>query len=61
MQENNPYIILENYYELSPDNNMSRIKQLNIITRILIFLFIIFIIFNINGSIALLFLLGIIV
>jgi len=49
-----PKILIEDYYELLPTNNMSRIKQMNTITRLLIFLIILSLLFDEDNTILLL-------
>jgi len=47
----NPKILIDNYYELIPTTNMSRIKQMNTITRLLIFLIILSLLFDEDSTI----------
>ena len=49
-----PKILIEDYYELLPTNKMSRTKQMNTITRLLIFLIIISLLFDEDNTILLL-------
>lgn len=50
----NPKILIENYYELLPTNKMSRTKQMNTITRLLIFLIILSLLFDQDNTVLLL-------
>jgi hypothetical protein len=43
---NNPYIIVKDYYEIIPTNSMDRIRQMNTISRFLIYFLILCILFN---------------
>lgn len=43
---NDPYILISDYYQIIPTKTMSRIKQMNTMTRFLIYFLIICIIFN---------------
>jgi hypothetical protein len=49
-----PKIIFEDYYEIIPNNKMSRTKQLNTITRFIIYLIILTLIFDSNSVLILL-------
>ena len=49
-----PKIIFEDYYEIMPNNKMSRTKQLNTITRFIIYLIILTLIFDSNSVLILL-------
>ena len=50
----NPKVLIEEYYELLPTNKMSRTKQMNTITRLLIFLVILSLLFENDSTILLL-------
>lgn len=43
---NNPYILVQDYYQIIPTNSMSRINQMNTITRFFIYFLILCILFN---------------
>ena len=43
---NNPYIIFKDYFEIIPTYTMSRIKQMNTVTRFLIYFLILCILFD---------------
>ncbi len=49
-----PKILIEEYYELLPTNKMSRTKQMNTITRLLIYLIILSLLFDEDNTILLL-------
>ena len=49
----NPKILIENYYELIPTNKMSRIQQMNTVTRLLFILIILSLLFDNNNAIML--------
>lgn len=48
-----PNILLDEYYQILPSSNMSRIKQMNTITRLLIYLIILSFLFNEDNTIIL--------
>ena len=50
---NDPYVLVQNYYEILPTTKMSRITQMNTITRVLIYFLILCILFNANEDIIL--------
>jgi hypothetical protein len=50
---NNPSILLENYYEILPNSNMTRVRQMNTITRFIIYYIILCLIFNSNDQLIL--------
>ena len=43
---NDPYILVKDYYEIVPTNKMSRIKQMNTMTRFLIYFLILSLVFD---------------
>lgn len=43
---NDPYIIVKDYYEIIPTNSMNRIRQMNTVSRFLIYFLILCILFN---------------
>lgn len=55
-----PYIIYKNYYIIIPTQNMSRIEQLNTVTRFLIYFIILCILFDSEQTIIIYLLVGII-
>lgn len=57
----NPSILLNNYWEIIPTNQMSTIKQLNTITRFLVYLVILLVIFDKKNSLLILALVFIVV
>lgn len=57
----NPYIILDNYEVIFPNQNMTRIQQMNTITRVLFYIMIISILFNFNALLTIFCLMGIII
>lgn len=42
----NPYVLVENYYEIIPTNKMNRINQMNTFTRLIIYFMILIILFG---------------
>ena len=50
---NDPNIIIRDYYEIIPINSMSRIKQMNTVSRFLIYFLILLIIFDAKSNILL--------
>ncbi len=50
---NDPNILIKNYYEIIPTNNMTRIKQMNTITRFMIYFILLCVIFNSGDNIVL--------
>lgn len=48
-----PKVLIENYYELLPTNNMSRVKQMNTLTRLLVILIILSLLFEKDNTILL--------
>jgi hypothetical protein len=57
----NPYIIINKYYEIIPSKSMSRIQQMNTITRFLIYFIILCVLFDTETTVIFLALMGIIV
>ena len=57
---NDPYVLAENYYEILPSTTMSRITQMNTVTRLFIYFLILCILFNANEDFILYILIGII-
>ena len=55
-----PSILLKNYYIILPTSNMNRIEQLNTCTRFIIYLIILYLIFDIGQSFIICLLIGII-
>ncbi len=50
---NDPNILIKNYYEIIPTNKMTRIKQMNTITRFMLYFIILCILFNYGNNIIL--------
>ncbi len=50
---NDPYILVQDYYEILPSNKMTRIKQMNTITRFLIYFIILCLLFDYGNNIVL--------
>ena len=50
---NDPYIIFKDYYEIIPTNSMSRIRQMNTVSRFIIYLIILSLIFGTGENIIL--------
>jgi hypothetical protein len=50
---NDPYILVKDYYEIVPTNKMSRIKQMNTMTRFLIYFLILSLLFDYGNNIIL--------
>ncbi len=50
---NNPYIIIKDYYEILPSKSMSRIKQMNAVSRFIIYLLVLCLIFGTGENIIL--------
>lgn len=57
---NDPYILLKNYYVIIPSNNMTRIEQLNTISRFLFYFLILCLLFNNSVEFILIILIAII-
>ena len=57
----NPTILFNNFWEIIPTNQMSTVKQLNTITRFLIYLVILLVVFNKRSSLLLLALVSIVI
>ncbi|AYV80227.1 MAG: hypothetical protein Gaeavirus18_4 [Gaeavirus sp.] len=56
----NPYIIVQNYSEILPTSSMSKTKQLNILSRLLIYVIILSLLFEDNYTILLICLTGLV-
>lgn len=56
----NPKVLIDNYYELVPTKNMSRITQMNTVTRLLLILILLNMLFDNDNTLILLSLTGII-
>jgi len=50
---NNPTILFDKYYDIVPSQNMKINEQLNTITRLLIYLIILILLFNFNSHFVL--------
>lgn len=57
----NPYIILDNYEVIIPNQNMSRIQQMNTVTRLLFYIMIVGLLFGLNTLLIIFCLMGIII
>jgi len=54
----NPNILFDDYYKILPTKDMSRVEQMNTVSRLLIYLLILILVFNRNSDIIILILIG---